>query len=209
MGKDKISNRELQANKTRNKIYETAKKLFMEHGFDNVSVDSIVNAAGVSKGLFYVYFESKDILPSIFINDYIKNVDLDYKIYLEDNENNVTTYEIMMLVTERIAELMSGKIGCDIMKNLYKAHITKSIDTNYSMIYSKELYKVYADILERGFLRGDIKVDLPVDTLAKHMILALRGITFEWCVQDPNYNLKEQFILHMEILMNGVLKQSY
>lgn len=207
MGKDKISNRKLQANETRNRIFETAKQLFLENGFENVSVDSIVDAAGVSKGSFYVHFESKDMLPSIFINDYINNVDLDYKIYLEDKDNKAPTSEILILVTEKIAEHMAGKIGCDIMKTLYKSHISKSIDTNYSMIYSRELYKVYADILERGLHLGDVRSDIPVDTLAKHMILALRGITFEWCVQDSDFNLKEQYIKHIELLMNGIIRQ--
>ncbi|MDD4113644.1 MAG: TetR/AcrR family transcriptional regulator [Herbinix sp.] len=205
MGKENISSRKLQANETRNKIYETAKKLFLEHGFENVSVDSIVEAAGVSKGSFYVHFKSKDVLPSIFINDYINNADLDYKIYLEDKDSKVPTSEVLILVTGRIAELMDGRIGCDIMKNIYKSHITKSIDTNYSMIYSRELYKVYVDILERGLRLGDVKSDIPVDTLAKHLILALRGITFEWCIQDSDFNLKEQYITHIELLMHGIL----
>lgn len=205
MGKENISSRKLQANETRNKIYETAKKLFLEHGFENVSVDSIVEAAGVSKGSFYVHFKSKDVLPSIFINDYINNADLDYKIYLEDKDSKVPTSEVLILVTGRIAELMDGRIGCDIMKNIYKSHITKSIDTNYSMIYSRELHKVYVDILERGLRLGDVKSDIPVDTLAKHLILALRGITFEWCIQDSDFNLKEQYITHIELLMHGIL----
>jgi AcrR family transcriptional regulator len=208
MGKENISSRKLQSNETRNKIFDTAKNLFLEHGFENVSVDSIVDAAGVSKGSFYVHFESKDILPSIYINDYINNVDLDYKIYLEDKDSKASTSEILILVTEKIAELMASKIGCDIMKSLYKSHITKSVDTNYSMIYSRELYKVYADILERGHRLGDVRSDIPVDTLAKHMILALRGITFEWCVQDSDFNLKEHYIKHIELIMNGIIINS-
>ncbi len=67
---------------------------------------------------------------------------------------------------------------------------------------------MYADILERGLRLGDVRSDIPVDTLAKHMILALRGITFEWCVQDSDFNLKEQYLKHIELLMNGILVHS-
>lgn len=60
--KIKYSSRKLKAAETRQRIFETARRLIMEHGFENVSVDSIVEAAGVAKGSFYVHFESKDAL---------------------------------------------------------------------------------------------------------------------------------------------------
>lgn len=47
-------------------LYETAKHLFETKGYDNTSVDQIVSAAGVAKGTFYYYFESKeDILQAM------------------------------------------------------------------------------------------------------------------------------------------------
>jgi AcrR family transcriptional regulator len=44
----------------------TAEALFLEKGFENTSVDDIVNRLGVAKGLFYYYFDSKeDLLVAI------------------------------------------------------------------------------------------------------------------------------------------------
>lgn len=43
----------------RNQILEAARKCFAEHGV-HVSVDEICAKAGVSKGAFYLYFDSKD-----------------------------------------------------------------------------------------------------------------------------------------------------
>jgi AcrR family transcriptional regulator len=43
-----------------------AEALFLEKGFENTSVDDIVNRLGVAKGLFYYYFDSKeDLLVAI------------------------------------------------------------------------------------------------------------------------------------------------
>ena len=53
-----MSKRKLQAMETKKKIFETAQHLILEHGFENVSVDSIVKAADVSKGTFYVHIKS-------------------------------------------------------------------------------------------------------------------------------------------------------
>src|SRR5580658_1818836 len=44
------------------KIVESARRLFNRHGFDSVSVDQIMAGAGLTRGGFYSYFESKSDL---------------------------------------------------------------------------------------------------------------------------------------------------
>ena len=207
MKKDVISKRKIQAAQTKKKIYDTAKKLFLEFGVDNVSVDSIVEAVGISKGAFYVHYESKDALASILITDYVKEIDSDYKNYLESIGNNASSQDILILLTEKVAEILESKIGFENMKILYKLLITKTIDTQSSVSYNRELYKVYSDILERGITRGEFTSDLPVNILVNHLVLAMRGITFEWCIRYPDFNLKEQFLAHFKILLNGITKR--
>ena len=41
------------------KIVASARRLFNRHGFENVSVDRIMSGAGLTRGGFYSYFESK------------------------------------------------------------------------------------------------------------------------------------------------------
>jgi TetR/AcrR family transcriptional regulator, transcriptional repressor for nem operon len=47
---------------TRRKIVDSARRLFNRHGFDNVSLDGIMAGAGLTRGGFYNYFESKSEL---------------------------------------------------------------------------------------------------------------------------------------------------
>jgi TetR/AcrR family transcriptional regulator, transcriptional repressor for nem operon len=46
----------------RKKIVESARRLFTRSGFENVSVDSIMAHAGLTRGGFYSYFKSKSDL---------------------------------------------------------------------------------------------------------------------------------------------------
>jgi len=46
----------------RARIVQSARRLFNRHGFDNVSVDRIMSAAGLTRGGFYKYFASKSDL---------------------------------------------------------------------------------------------------------------------------------------------------
>lgn len=54
---------------SRNKIMDSALKLFAKHGFDKTSIRMIAKDAGVSVGLLYNYFKSKDeVLKTLFID---------------------------------------------------------------------------------------------------------------------------------------------
>ena len=46
----------------RSALAEVALKLWAEHGFDQTSVARIAREAGIAKGTFYLYFESKGAL---------------------------------------------------------------------------------------------------------------------------------------------------
>ena len=47
---------------TKGKIVSAAWQLFYQQGYDDTTIDEIVEASGTSKGSFYHYFDSKDAL---------------------------------------------------------------------------------------------------------------------------------------------------
>lgn len=49
-------------NETRRKIVDSARKLFNRHGFERVSIDQIMEGAGLTRGGFYSYFDNKSAL---------------------------------------------------------------------------------------------------------------------------------------------------
>jgi AcrR family transcriptional regulator len=61
MPRTKEQNMAIRAEK-RQLIMDSALHLFAENGFENTSIDCITKSAGISKGLLYAYFESKDDL---------------------------------------------------------------------------------------------------------------------------------------------------
>lgn len=206
MKKENISKRKLKSIETKKKIYEAAKHLVMEHGIENVSVDSIVEAAGVSKGAFYVHFESKDALFATLVNDYTNMADLDYKSFLLRLSDSKSVFDILIQLAEEISDFIEHKIGLDNMRALYKAHLSKTIDTTSAMSYDREIYKLFKEVLEKGVNQGEIREDIPVDLLTKHLILAIRGITFEWCIRYPDSSLKAQVLDHYRILLSSLKK---
>ncbi|MFW6006045.1 MAG: TetR/AcrR family transcriptional regulator [Candidatus Bipolaricaulota bacterium] len=59
-------NRRLDPDTRRDELLEAASDLFLENGYRDTSVNSIVESIGVSKGTFYYYFDSKeDVLDGL------------------------------------------------------------------------------------------------------------------------------------------------
>ncbi|NLK99315.1 MAG: TetR/AcrR family transcriptional regulator [Clostridiales bacterium] len=59
---------------TKMRIFQSAKKLFQQKGFEATSVREIVEDAGCAKGTFYLYFETKVDLLLYLTNFYFENI---------------------------------------------------------------------------------------------------------------------------------------
>ena len=63
--------------KTNNKKQELTKiayKLFLTKGYENTSIDEIIKEAGIAKGTYYYYFESKEETLEEVINLILDNM---------------------------------------------------------------------------------------------------------------------------------------
>jgi len=59
---------------TRNKLLRVARDVFEEDGFDGASVSRIVSESNVSRGTFYLYFESKEDIFRTLAEDLLSQV---------------------------------------------------------------------------------------------------------------------------------------
>jgi TetR/AcrR family transcriptional regulator, transcriptional repressor for nem operon len=66
---------ESQAQKNRQKVVAKASRLFREGGFDGISVNDLMKAAGFTHGGFYNHFESKDALAGEALDYAFRQVD--------------------------------------------------------------------------------------------------------------------------------------
>ncbi len=61
---------------TKQKILRSARRLFNRHGFDAVSIDEVMADAGLTRGSFYSYFESKGDLYAEAVIDILNEKQL-------------------------------------------------------------------------------------------------------------------------------------
>jgi len=202
--KEGMTPRKIKGRETRRKLYESAESLFEQRGFEDVSVDDIVEAAGVSKGTFYVHFESKDALIVALAIDYVGKADTNYQAHLDALPADAPAADALLSLIGKIADVLTGVIGHNRMRNLYKVQLTRTVDIEIVMGYNRRLYGLFGDVLSRGVRRGEFKTGMPIDTLAQHFVMAMRGLTYEWCARFPDFDLKEQALMHFSILLEGI-----
>lgn len=197
------NNRKLKADATRKKIYESADKLFSQNDYKQVSVDSIVKMAGVSKGSFYVHFSSKDALIALIISNHVAKADTNYKAFLDAFPEETPADLILLALIDKITDVLIDEIGYSRMKEVYKAQLTKDINTDVVMGYNREIYQMFNKLIDKGMNRGEFNPNLSSEVLARHLMQAIRGITYEWCIRYPDFDLKTQAAQHFELLLYG------
>lgn len=195
------SSRILKAADTKNRIYESALELFKRNGF-STSVDSIVENAGVSKGSFYVHYESKHSL----IIEYINTLDLGYEDYFSSLPSDTKPSVMLILITEKIADVLINNVSFDLIKLVYEALITKTINSETQLSYDRKVYQIYQQIIKLGVQQGEFKATINTDSVSRHCIMSIRGITYEWCIRFPDFDLKEEILRHFDLLLSGIKK---
>ena len=196
---NKGNSRILKAADTKNRIYESALELFKRNGF-STSVDSIVENAGVSKGAFYVHYESKHSL----IIEYINTIDLGYEDYFSSLPSDTKPSAMLIFVTEKIADVLINNVGFDLIKLVYEALITKTINSETQLSYDRKVYQIYQQIIKLGVQQGEFKATINTESVSKHCIMSIRGITYEWCIRFPDFDLKEEILRHFDLLLSGI-----
>lgn len=204
MREKKPDKRKIQGAETKKKLYEIAERMFMEHKYTDVNVEDITDEAGITKGAFYVHFESKDALIAMLIADHVARADADYKNFLETLPEDMPTSEVLLALTEKIAETLLNTIGYENMKKVYQVLLAGNVDTEGLKGYSRELYTLFHEVLDQGIRRGELISVLPVDALSRHFVMAIRGVSYEWCARYPDFDLREQAVEHIRLLTEGI-----
>jgi AcrR family transcriptional regulator len=136
-------NRKAQKELTKRKIFETSISLFIEKGYENVSIDYIVSSLGLSKGAFYHHFVSKDAILIEFYNIMIDELVKDLIDTIKKNRD-LKNPNLLQIIFDRIGLFCIDKF--DILKIM----VTQSTKTNITLedLFIIEISTVLYNILQ-------------------------------------------------------------
>ena len=191
MDSKKITSRQAQAIKTRNKIYKIAFDLMKQKGFDNITIEDISKKAGVSVGTFYHYFKSKnDILFEIYhradeyFNDKVLN-----KLKSDNSLEQIVEF------FNHYGEY-SKLTGIDFTKQLYNT------GNKFFIKKDRDMLNILKDIIKYGQDRGEISNNAEAEEIMEYLFIGARGVVFDWCLYDGHYDLP----VRMSLFFNDFVK---
>lgn len=190
-----LSRRERKKQETRQRLMESALQLFSEQGYAATTIKSITELAGVAKGTFFNYFETKEaILPAIAAQ-HLKA--LEDRLNPENGAPESAVQRIKLAL-----QLMSGNPLCepDLARQLFAA-ITRYRDIHPGYA----LRDILAEQVRQAQLADEMRDDLDAEFLS-NVIRALffqRVMMWHYGHSSHSLSLAEMLDMSVDLLMEG------
>ena len=201
---------------TKSRIMETAFKLLLKKGFDNVSITEVKRESNITTGGFYHYFDSKDTLLVEVIKKYIFNY---FYLTMEQIKNFEGTPKEKLKVAilsmtgddstiNKTTKLIGGpeKIDYRTLHLLLIEGVQK-----YEMIsdiYSKffhNLLNFIKDVINEGISQGVIRSDIDPTIISEFIQTTIMGTVIMW-IGMPETSLQNRVEMNMDQLWNYIKK---
>ena len=187
---------------TKKKIVSAAWKLFYEQGYDNTTVDDIVEESGTSKGSFYHYFEGKDALLSSLSFLF----DEKYEELMPTLDEKQDSIEKLLYLNRELFGMIENTVSLELLARLFSSQlITKG--EKHLMDHNRVYYRVLRSIILQGQEKGEIRDDITVNEIAKIYAMLERGIMYDWCICNGDYSLKTYAASVMPVFLDAYRKK--
>ncbi|MCQ2554368.1 MAG: TetR/AcrR family transcriptional regulator [Clostridia bacterium] len=175
-----------KVNDTKSRIVSAAWKLFYEQGYDNTTVDDIIEEAHVSKGSFYHYFVSKDSLPASL--GYL--FDEKYAELNETMDPEMNPIEKLIYMNHELFLMIENTVSVDLLSRLFSSQLVSNterslLDTNRT--YYKILRQVTIEAQQKGLFRSEFTTN----DITHAYAMFERGLMYDWCLSNGNYSLPQ------------------
>ncbi len=170
---------------TRGKIINAAWDLFYEQGYEDTTVEEIIEKSGTSKGSFYHYFEGKDALLGslsyIFDEEYLKLKD--------EMPESMSSFEKLLYLNGELFAVIEDRIDIDLLTRLYSTQlITKG--EKHLLDNKRPYYKLLRAIVSDGQKNGEITSEMTVNEIVKLYAISERALIYDWCLSGGEYSLR-------------------
>ncbi len=162
-------------------ILETALRLFADEGFHSTSISKIAKLAGISKGLMYNYFSSKEELLKEIIISGLSNITEKF----DPNGDGILTTEELEYFINQIFEILKSNT------KYWKLYFAIILQPSVLNMFEPDFLKIIGPIfkmLEEYFRRKGY--DNP-DVESKLFGAILDGLCFHYVIDTENFPLEK------------------
>ena len=171
---------------TRAKIVSAAWKLFYEQGYEDTTVEEIIEVSQTSKGSFYHYFDGKDALLSTLSSLF----DEKYEELMETLDPEMNAMDQLLYLNSELFGMIENSISLDLLARLLSTQLTTSGE-KHLLDHNRIYYKLLRRIIARGQEKGELDSKSSVSEMVKLYALAERALMYDWCLSGGEYSLRK------------------
>ena len=184
---------------TRGKIVSAAWKLFYQQGYDDTTIEEIVEESGTSRGSFYHYFEGKDALLSSL--SYL--FDDKYAELEKEMDPSLDPIEKLMFLNQELFLMIENTVSVELLSRLFATQLTTSGE-RHLLNTNRTYYKMLRQITMEGQQQEVFKPELSVNDIMRAYAMFERGLMYEWCISGGNYSLCQYSATMMALFLKGL-----
>lgn len=186
---------------TKGKIVSAAWKLFYEQGYDETTVEEIVEESGTSRGSFYHYFEGKDALLSslsVLFDD-------KYEELSTTMDPNLSPIDKLKYINQELFLMIENTVSVELLGRLFATQLTTSGE-RHLLNTNRTYYKLLRQITTEGHRQGLFKDELSINDITRAYAMFERGLMYDWCISSGNYSLCQHAQTIMPMFLEGLCK---
>lgn len=171
-------------NDTRDKITDAAWALFCEHGYENVTLDDILEAAHVSRGTFYYHFDGKD---EVLLN--VTHIfDEDYKVIEKIIPPDADAFAQLLFVDHQFFKYLEDTVPVELVSRILSTQLKAQTGHRF-MDRSRFYNRLCRRIIEDGQRSGVFRTDFTVSEISMDFAVMEWGMMYDWCVCGGEFSL--------------------
>lgn len=185
---------------TRGKIVNAAWKLFYEQGYEDTTVEEIIELSKTSKGSFYHYFDGKDALLGTLSTLF----DEKYQELSKELDQTLSAMEKLLYLNRELFGMIENSISLDLLTRLLSTQLITNGE-KHLLNHDRTYYKLLRKIISQGQTDGQLNTNIGVTDMVKLYALCERALLYDWCLCGGEYSLKQYSTLTMPGLLSSFL----
>ncbi len=166
------------------KILVASLELFAIDGYHNTSISKIAKHAGISKGLLYNYFESKEeLLKEVVVMSLEDAMTISEEMLVQLSE--MSPSEVMKTSLEMFFQMLIEN------KTMWKLTFSLAMQITNMPSITEVILKMFGDVLQQFEMVLQLNGYEDYKTEAKLLAAQLDGIALHYIIFEKTYNLEE------------------
>ena len=171
---------------TRGKIVSAAWQLFYEQGYEETTVEEIIETSQTSKGSFYHYFDGKDALLSTLSDLF----DEKYEALQETMDPDMSAMDKLLFLNSELFRMVENSVSMELLARLLSTQLVTSGE-RHLLNQKRTYYRLLRKIIAQGQEAGELSDRQSVSEMVKLYALCERALMYDWCLRGGEYSLRQ------------------